>query len=96
MACVRFFMDSKEKINHLREMIDECDNQMVDLLVKRFTVSIQIGAIKESNNLAVGDPNREREIIDRLTERLKGKLDRDDISAIFGPVYHISKKLQKK
>jgi chorismate mutase len=65
-------------------------------LVKRFTVSIQIGAIKESNNLAVGDPNREREIIDRLTERLKGKLDRDDISAIFGPVYHISKKLQKK
>ena len=51
---------------------------------------------KESNNLAVGDPNREREIIDRLTERLKGKLDRDDISAIFGPVYHISKKLQKK
>ncbi|MDP6201705.1 MAG: chorismate mutase [Candidatus Marinimicrobia bacterium] len=89
-------MDSKEKINHLREMIDEYDNQMVDLLVKRFTVSIQIGAIKESNKLAVGDPNREREIIDRLTERLKGKLNRDDISAIFGPVYHISKKLQKK
>ncbi len=44
----------------------------------------------------LGDPNREQEIIDRLAEKLEGKMERNDIAAIFGPIYHISKKLQKK
>ena len=89
-------MDTKEKINILRKKIDDCDNQMLDLLVERFAVSKEIGFIKASHNLNVGDPNREREIIGRLAEKSEGKLDRDDIAAIFGTIYHISKKIQKK
>jgi chorismate mutase len=68
---------------------------MLDLLVQRFAVSIEIGEIKASSGINIGDPNREREIINRLANKLEGKLDRDDIAAIFGPIYHISKKLQK-
>ncbi len=89
-------MDTKEKINQLRLAIDNYDDQMLDLLVQRFSVSKEIGKIKSAENLKVGDPNREEEIIDRLANKLDGKLDRDDISAIFGPIYTISKKLQKK
>jgi len=96
MPAVFFFMNPKDKINDLRQKIDEFDDQMLDLLVKRFAVSKEIGQIKAVSNLMIRDPNRERKIIDRLTKKLKGKLDRDDIAAIFGPVYHISKKLQKK
>ncbi len=70
--------------------------QMLDLLVQRFSVSREIGEIKASDGINVGDPNREQEIIDRLAEKLEGKLERNDIAAIFGPIYHISKKLQKK
>ena len=44
----------------------------------------------------MGDPNREQDIIDRLSERFAGKLEHKDIAAIFGPIYHISKKIQKK
>jgi chorismate mutase len=69
---------------------------MLDLLVQRFAISKELGAIKASHNLNVGDPNREQEIIDRLANKLEGKLDKDDIAAIFGPIYHISKKIQKK
>lgn len=87
-------MNPKEKINQLRQKIDEFDNEMLDLLVQRFAVSKEIGEIKASHGLNVGDPNREQEIIDRLAEKLEGKLEKDDIAAIFGPVYHISKKLQ--
>ena len=83
-------MDTKEKINQLRLAIDNYDDQ------QRFSVSKEIGKIKSAENLKVGDPNREEEIIDRLANKLDGKLDRDDISAIFGPIYTISKKLQKK
>jgi len=89
-------MHSIEKINVLRNKIDSLDDQMLDLLVQRFSVSREIGKIKASGGINVGDPNREHEIIDRLAEKLEGKLEKDDIAAIFGPVYHISKKLQKK
>ena len=89
-------MHSIEKINVLRNKIDSLDDQMLDLLVQRFSVSREIGKIKASGAINVGDPNREHEIIDRLAEKLEGKLEKDDIAAIFGPVYHISKKLQKK
>ena len=88
-------MDPKEKINQLRNIIDAFDDQMLDLLVQRFAVSKEIGEIKASHGLNMGDPNREQEIVDRLAEKLKGKLSKDDISAIFGPVYKISKRLQK-
>ena len=89
-------MHSIEKINVLRDKIDSLDDQMLDLLVQRFSVSREIGKIKASGGINVGDPNREQEIIDRLADKLEGKLARDDIAAIFGPIYHISKKLQKK
>lgn len=88
-------MHSKEKIIELRQIIDFLDDQMLDLLVQRFAVSIEIGEIKASSGINIGDPNREREIINRLANKLEGKLDRDDIATIFGPIYHISKKLQK-
>jgi len=88
-------MHPKEKIIELRQIIDFLDDQMLDLLVQRFAVSIEIGEIKASSSINIGDPNREQEIINRLANKLEGKLDRDDIAAIFGPIYHISKKLQK-
>ena len=89
-------MDSSEKINTLRKKIDSLDNQILDLLIDRFSVSKEIGEIKSIENLKVGDPNREQDIIDRLSERFAGKLEHKDIVAIFGPIYHISKKIQKK
>ena len=89
-------MHSKEKIIELRQIIDFLDDQMLDLLVQRFAVSIEIGEIKASSGINIGDPNREQEIINRLANKLEGKLDRDDIAAIFGTIYHISKKIQKK
>jgi len=88
-------MHPKEKIIELRQIIDFLDDQMLDLLVQRFAVSIEIGEIKASSGINIGDPNREQEIINRLANKLEGKLDRDDIATIFGPIYHISKKLQK-
>jgi len=91
-----FIMDPKEKIEALRHKIDTYDDQLLDLLVKRFAVSQDIGHIKASHGMQVGDPNRERDIINRLADKLEGKLEKEDIAAIFGPVYQISKKLQKK
>ena len=75
---------------------DDLNREMLGLLVERFFGSKEVGCIKAVHNINVGDPNREREIVDRLAEKLEGQLDRDDITAIFGTIYHISKKIQKK
>ena len=89
-------MDPQEKINILRNKIDDLDNQILDFLVQRFSISRQIGEIKASSGIEIRDPDREKEIIERLTNKLAGKLNIDDISSIFEPVYKISKRLQKK
>jgi len=96
MPSVFFFVDSKEKIKELRKLIDKIDDQLFDLLVERFDVSKKIGDIKASKNINIDDPNREQEIIDRLSIKLEGKLKKEDIETIIRSFYYISKKLQKK
>ncbi len=96
MPSVFFFVDSKVKIKELRKLIDKIDDQLFDLLVERFDVSKKIGDIKASKNINIDDPNREQEIIDRLSIKLEGKLIKEDIETIIHSFYYISKKLQKK
>ena len=89
-------MDSIEKINSLRKNIDELDDQMIDLVVQRLAIAKEIGDIKETNRIEVIDPYRESQIINRFAEKLAGTLEKKDITAIFEPIYSISKRLQKK
>ena len=96
MPSVFFFVDSIVKIKELRKIIDKIDDQLFDLLVERFDVSKKIGDIKASKNINIDDPNREQEIIDRLSIKLEGKLKKEDIETIIRSFYYISKKLQKK
>ena len=96
MPSVFFFVDSEVKIKELRKLIDKIDDQLFDLLVERFDVSKKIGDIKASKNINIDDPNREQEIIERLSIKLEGKLKKEDIETIIRSFYYISKKLQKK
>ena len=89
-------MDSTKKINSLRKNIDELDDQMIDLVVQRLAITKEIGDIKETNGIEVIDPYRESQIINRFAEKLAGTLEKKDITAIFEPIYSISKRLQKK
>jgi len=89
-------MDSTKKINSLRKYIDELDDQMIDLVVQRLAIAKEIGDIKETNGIEVIDPYRESQIINRFAEKLAGTLEKKDITAIFEPIYSISKRLQKK
>ena len=89
-------MDSTKKINSLRKNIDELDDQMIDLVVQRLAIAKEIGDIKETNGIEVIDPYRESQIINRFSEKLAGTLEKKDITAIFEPIYSISKRLQKK
>ena len=55
-------MDPQEKINILRNKIDDLDNQILDFLVQRFSISREIGEIKASSGIQIRDLDREKEI----------------------------------
>ena len=54
-----------------RRKLDEIDDQIVDLISKRFKITNEIGLMKAQNRLQVIDQNREDQVISRLAKRSK-------------------------
>ena len=56
-------------LSELRSKIDQIDDQLSDLYVKRMSLSTEIAKEKSKSGKAVSDENREREIVYRLCEK---------------------------
>ena len=85
-------------LNELRKEIDEIDNQLITLLNKRMEVVRKVGEYKNSSSAPIYRPEREKEIIDRLTkisQENNGLLKRDDIEAIFLEIFATSRNLER-
>jgi chorismate mutase/prephenate dehydratase len=82
------------EISELRKDIDTIDDAILDLLSKRMEIVNQIGIIKRGSNSLIYHPDREKEIIDRLINRNKGKLSASAIEAIFLEVFGVSRNLE--
>ena len=88
-------MKSKNDIHDLRKNIDIIDEKIFDLLVKRFSISDRIGKLKLLKRVDIDDPGREKQIIDRIDSKMRGRITRNEIIAILGPIFSVSKKKQK-
>ena len=88
-------MKSKNDIHDLRKDIDIIDEKIFDLLVKRFSISDRIGKLKLLKRVDIDDPSREKQIIDRIDSKMRGRITRNEIIAILGPIFSVSKKKQK-
>ncbi len=60
-------------INALRTEIDSLDNELIDILSRRFEVTRKIGLYKKTNNLDSVDEKRLDEMICRLEKLAKGR-----------------------
>ncbi|MEE2877210.1 MAG: chorismate mutase [Candidatus Neomarinimicrobiota bacterium] len=89
-------MITDRTIAELREKIDWLDDQLIDLLIKRFALCGRIGDSKDAIGAEFKDTDRERQIIDRIVNSVSNKLRREQIEAIFLPIFQISRNLQKK
>ena len=89
-------MTLDNRIKDFRRKIDRLDDQLIDIIVERLSLTLDIGEIKKEINLNITDNNREQEIINRMTQRLKGRLNPKEIEKIFNLIFQISKKIQKK
>ena len=87
---------NKKVIKELRNSIDKVDDQIFDLILKRFDYVEKIGNIKKEMDIPVDDKAREEIIIKRLSEKLSTKIDYKEIKKIIDPIISISKDIQRR
>ena len=84
-----------KRILELREQIDQLDEDIIQLLIKRMGISKEVGKLKEELDIPVEDKGREQEIIDRLTSQAGRNLSEEQLIRIFTAVFKSSKQVQR-
>lgn len=83
------------KIDDLRNKIDSIDNQLVDLLKERLSIAAEIAEYKKENNLPVLDRSRERELLNKVSQKAGEEFD-SETRIFFNDLMGISRAYQSK
>lgn len=70
-------------LQNLRKQIDKIDSIILKLLNERIEIALAIKKLKIKNGLEPYTPDREKALLERLTEQNKGILKKDSVIAIF-------------
>ena len=81
-------------LNHYRDQLDEIDNRIVDAFSERLKTIDAISAYKRENHLDAYDPQREREMLARLSARVP-ETQRPAVEALYAAILSISKAQQR-
>lgn len=83
-------------IKELRSQIDKIDNKILNLLNKRMNFVNEVGDIKKKNREPIYRPEREKEIIFRLSEVSSGKMTPASIQSIFQEIFAVARNLESQ
>ena len=72
-----------EKLEDLRQTIDQIDQQIVKLLEKRMDTVTKIGETKQASKKAVYDEKREQEVLEKIASRLENTKYKETITATY-------------
>ena len=65
LLVIREGKQSTENLSELRHQIDECDNQIIEVLAKRMRVCREIGTFKKEHDMTILQTVRYNEILDK-------------------------------
>ena len=82
-------------ISHWRKRIDEIDLQLAKLLSERSQCVIEIGKIKRQQQLPVYDPQREKEILEKLLRDNQGPLENEALKRLFERILDESRRVER-
>jgi chorismate mutase/prephenate dehydratase len=83
------------ELEKLRDSIDRIDDEILELLNKRSGYVLKIGSIKRSQNAKFYKPDRERQILERLTKNNEGPFPNDALKAIYREILSASLALEE-
>ena len=81
-------------IEHWRREIDDIDAELLRLLNMRARLAVKVGALKQAADLPCCDPERERNILQRLQQINDGPLDKRAVNKVFRRIIHESRRVQ--
>lgn len=84
-----------KELEKLRREIDQIDNEILTLLNKRAEVVIGIAHIKRNEKAKFYSPEREREILERLTALNKGPFPHETLKVIYREILSASLSLEE-
>lgn len=83
------------ELNELRNQIDEIDQELVKLFVKRMSVSSKVADCKKANNMPIHVPAREREILKDVAEKAGPEMA-NYARVLYSLMFELSRSYQSK
>ena len=75
--------------------MDRIDEQLVELLNRRASCAIEIGRIKQERGLAIYAPEREKQVLEHVSNRTQGPLDQDAIKRVFERIIDEARSIER-
>ena len=72
-----------ERLDPLRKKIDEVDRELIELLTKRANLALEVGHVKQEFGSVVYRPEREQQVLDKVTGLNPGPIKSDGIVSIW-------------
>jgi len=83
-------------LTQYRSKIAQLDDEIIDLLIKRFELTDEIGIIKKKNNIPIENISVEKQVLERLTAKSNKKIDNALVSTIYTEIFNHSKNRQRR
>ncbi|MEM6523890.1 MAG: chorismate mutase [Bacteroidota bacterium] len=87
-------MNEAEILDKIRKDIDSIDQRLLALLNQRMDLVKEVGQLKKNTNSSIYRPEREKAIIQRLSDLNEGKLNKQAIEAIFLEIFAVSRNIE--
>jgi len=95
LLVIRKSIQTTENLSLLRNQIDDCDTQLIEILAKRLRISKEIGTYKKEHNISVLQTGRYNEILNK--RGIQGEscgLDAEFIKQLFETIHEESVRQQ--
>jgi len=78
-----------------RQKIDSLNMELLKLLNERAKCALAIAAVKKDKNLAIHDPDRERQVLDVVAGENPGPLSDESVRRIFACIIQEHRRLEE-
>jgi chorismate mutase len=82
-------------LDSLRKDIAQIDDAIIDLLIRRFDVTDEVGRLKTASGIPVENLEVEKKCLERMIVKSDGKLDKQLVLEVYAPIFASSKERQR-
>lgn len=85
-----------KNLDDIREIIDECDKDLVEIFEKRLGAVLDVLEYKKANNLPILQANREDEVLKKVKSYLNNPEFEPQLEGLYSHILKTSRQLQSK